>query len=374
MSHCRYRLSEMGIVCALGADVGEVGRRLAAGDQSGMKPLGGLSGGESTFFGFAARMPSPATIGERVKSVPGLPRVGVLVDAAMEQISGALDAAKTRYGAARIGAVVGTSNSTMEEFTDNPDVIDMSWPARRLRERWGVEGPCWAVSTACSSSAKVFASARRLMELGLCDAVVVGGADAYTRTVVEGFHALEALSPGLARPLAPDRDGINLGEGAAFFLMERDGAEGPGGRPVWLCGVGESSDAYHLTAPDPEGKGAEAAMRLALEDAGLSPREIDFINLHGTGTQQNDAMECAAVRRIFGGREPVEGRSPADGLEVRVVSTKSLTGHCLGAAGAVEAALCWIELMRRPATCLSNSFAFGGSNASLVLASRHAGR
>ena len=140
MSHCRYRLSEMGIVCALGADVGEVGRRLAAGDQSGMKPLGGLSGGESTFFGFAARMPSPATIGERVKSVPCLPRVGVLVDAAMEQLSVALEAAKSRYGAARVGAVVGTSNSTMEEFTDNPDVIDMSWPARRLRERWGVEG------------------------------------------------------------------------------------------------------------------------------------------------------------------------------------------------------------------------------------------
>jgi 3-oxoacyl-[acyl-carrier-protein] synthase-1 len=361
-------LSEMGIVCALGADVGEVGRRLAAGDQSGMKPLGGLSGGESTFFGFAARMPSPATIGERVKSVLGLPRVGVLVDAAMEQLSAALEAAKSRYGAARVGAVVGTSNSTMEEFTDNPDVIDMSWPARRLRERWGVEGPCWAVSTACSSSAKVFASARRLMERGICDAVVVGGADAYTRTVVEGFHALEALSPGLARPLAPDRDGINLGEGAAFFLMERDERPGEG---VWRSGVGESSDAYHLTAPDPEGKGAEAAMRRALEDAGLAPREIDFINLHGTGTQQNDAMECAAVGRIFGGREPVEGCSPADGLEVRVVSTKSLTGHCLGAAGAIEAALCWIELMRRPATCLSNSFAFGGSNASLVLASRH---
>ena len=256
----------------------------------------------------------------------------------------------------------------MEEFTDNPDVIDMSWPARRLRERWGVEGPCWAVSTACSSSDKVFASARRLIERRVCDAVEVGGADAYTRTVVEGFHALEALSPGLARPLAPDRDGINLGEGAAFFLMERDERPGDG---VWLSGVGESSDAYHLTAPDPEGKGAEAAMRLALVDAGLAPREIDFINLHGTGTQQNDAMECAAVRRIFGGAEPAEGCSPADGLEVRVTSTKGLTGHCLGAAGAVEAALCWIELRGRPAVCMSNSFAFGGSNASIVLASRY---
>ena len=206
----------------------------------------------------------------------------------------------------------------------------------------------------------------------MCDAVVVGGADAYTRTVVEGFHALEALSPGLARPLAPDRDGINLGEGAAFFLMEREGGACGDRLPVWLAGVGESSDAYHLTAPDPEGKGAEAAMRRALEDAGLACGEIDFINLHGTGTQQNDAMECAAVRRVFGGGEPEECRSPAEGLFVRVLSTKSLTGHCLGAAGAIEAALCWLELRKKPAVCMSNSFAFGGSNASVVLDSRDA--
>ena len=360
----------MGIVCALGAGVREVERRLAAGDQSGMKRLGGLVGGESTFFGFAPGISSPESIGDRVELKSNLPRVGVLVDAAMEQISCALEKARAKYGAKRIGAVVGTSNSTMEEFTDNPDVIDMSWPARRLRERWGVEGPCWAVSTACSSSAKVFASARRLLERGICDAVVVGGADAYTRTVVEGFHALEALSPGLARPLAPDRDGINLGEGAAFFLMEGEGEPCAEGLPVWLAGVGESSDAYHLTAPDPEGKGAEAAMRLALEDAGIAAGEIDFVNLHGTGTQQNDAMECAAVRRIFGGVEPGDGCSPADGLGVRAFSTKSLTGHCLGAAGAIEAALCWLELRKASAVCLSNSFAFGGSNATVVLVSK----
>lgn len=371
MNHSRFRLSEMGIVCALGASAHEVEQRLSAGDQSGMKRLGGLVGGESTFFGFAAGMPSPERIGDRVDLKSDLPRVGILVDAAMEQISGVLDAAKAKYGAKRIGAVVGTSNSTMEEFTDNPDEIDMSWPAGRLRERWGVTGPCWAVSTACSSSAKVFASARRLLERGLCDAVVVGGADAYTRTVVEGFHSLEALSAGLTRPLAPDRDGINLGEGAAFFLMEReDEARVCGELPVWLAGVGESSDAYHLTAPDPEGNGAEAAMRLAMEDAGLAPEEIDFINLHGTGTRQNDDMECAAVRRMFGGKEPEEGRSPAEGLCVRVLSTKGLTGHCLGAAGAIEAALCWLELCKSPAVCMSNSFAFGGSNASVVLSSK----
>lgn len=358
----------MGIVCALGADAETVARRLSAGDASGMKKLGGLANGDSTAFGFADGLPHPGSIGERCAVPGGLPRVGAIVDAAMAQIADALESAKAEFGAARIGAVVGTSNSTMEEFTDNPDTIDMSYPARRLKERWGVAGHCWAISTACSSSAKAFASARRLLEGGLCDAVVVGGADAYTRTVVEGFHSLEALAPGLARPLAADRDGINIGEGAAFFLMRKDGPGAVG--TVALLGVGESSDAYHMTAPDPEGRGAEAAMRAALADAVLAPGDIDFVNLHGTGTRHNDDMECKAVRRIFGGQEPAEGSSPAEGLAVRAFSTKQLTGHCLGAAGAIEAALCWLELRDRPGTCLSNSFAFGGSNASIALSSR----
>ena len=263
----------------------------------------------------------------------------------------------------------------MEEF-DNPDRIDMAYPAAYVKAKGGFGGPAWCVSTACSSSAKVFASARRLLANGLCDAVIVGGADAYTRTVVEGFHALEALSPQRARPLCADRDGISLGEGAALFVMR---AADSG---VRLLGVGESSDAYHLTAPDPEGRGAEASMRAALADAGLAPGDIDYINLHGTGTTYNDAMECAAVRRVFGDA-------------VAVSSTKPLTGHCLGAAGAIEAALGWIALRRgvglpphvaapvdvglapfripQPGdatplrTLLSNSFAFGGSNATVIL-------
>ncbi len=365
----RFPLTAMGIVCALGADAATVARRMAAGNAPGMKRLGGLADGDSTVFGFADGLPCPGSIGERCLVPGGLPRVGAIVDMAMSQIAAALESAKAEFGAERIGAVVGTSNSTMEEFTDNPDTIDMSYPARRLKERWGVAGPCWAVSTACSSSTKAFASARRLLDGGRCDAVVVGGADAYTRTVVEGFHSLEALSPGLARPLAADRDGINIGEGAAFFLMRRD-ATGEAGTTVSLLGVGESSDAYHMTAPDPEGRGAETSMRAALADAGLAPEDIDFVNLHGTGTRQNDDMECRAVRRIFGGPEPGPDASPADGLAVRAFSTKRLTGHCLGAAGAIEAALCWLELVKRPGTCLSNSFAFGGSNASVVLSSR----
>ena len=367
-------MTDLGVVSALGCGIGETEKRMFAGDTSGMKPLAGLSCGDSTVFGFAPE----AVVSKEAVARAGT-RVGALVDAAMEQLKPALGALAEEIPASRIGAVVGTSNSTMEEFTSNPDRIDMAYPAERLRGKWGVGGPAWSVSTACSSSAKVFASARRLIEDGICDAVVVGGADAYTRTVVEGFHSLEALSPALTRPLAADRCGINLGEGAAFFVMRRVFAnEGM----VALLGTGESSDAYHMTAPDPEGNGAEAAMRAALADAGLAPGDIDYVNLHGTGTTYNDAMECAAVRRVFG-----------DG--VRCSSTKPLTGHCLGAAGAIEAALCWIALRRGAglpphvvdgidralapfpvpsvgdtsvvSKILSNSFAFGGSNASVVL-------
>ena len=369
-----FALADLGIVSALGCGIGETEKRMFAGDTSGMNPLGGLSCGDSTVFGFAPE----AVVSEEAVARAGT-RIGALVDAAMEQLRPALGALAEEIPASRIGAVVGTSNSTMEEFTSNPDRIDMAYPAERLREKWGVGGPAWSVSTACSSSAKVFASARRLIEDGICDAVVVGGADAYTRTVVEGFHSLEALSPALTRPLSADRCGINLGEGAAFFIMRRIAAkEGT----VALLGTGESSDAYHMTAPDPEGSGAEAAMRAALADACLAPGDIDYVNLHGTGTTYNDAMECAAVRRVFGDA-------------VRCSSTKPLTGHCLGAAGAIEAALCWIALRRGAglpphvvdcidralapfpvpsvgdssvvSKILSNSFAFGGSNASIVL-------
>ena len=366
-----FALTGLGIVSALGTGVAETECNLFAGDTGGMKPLDGLVGGDRTVFGFVR--------GEVKSDAPTA--VGRLLDAALAQ----LDLASLRQSVdpARIGVVLGTSNSTMEEFTANPNRIDMAYPAAFVKARGGFGGPAWCVSTACSSSAKVFASARHLLGAGICDAVVVGGADAYTRTVVEGFHALEAVSPSLTRPLCADRDGINLGEGAALFVMRRadDGAAADASDAVCLLGVGESSDAYHLTAPDPEGKGAEASMRAALADAGIAAPDVDYVNLHGTGTTYNDAMECAAVRRVFG-----EG--------VAASSTKPLTGHCLGAAGAVEAALCWIALRRGRGlpphvaapvdrelapfripvvgdvtpvgTILSNSFAFGGSNASVI--------
>ena len=374
MKHDAYLLADLGIICAIGDGVEEVSRRMESCDTSGMKRLSSPAGGDSTFFGFAAGCSQVDTLSiAEPFSKDAVPRVGRLVDAAMSQIEGSLAAAIRDFGAERVGGIAGTSNSTMEEFTSDPVKIDMSYPARRLKERWGVGGPCLAVSTACSSSGKAFSAARRMIESGACDAVVVGGADAYTRTVVEGFHSLEALSPSLCRPLSPDRDGINLGEGAAFFIMRRDGGVARKDEAaVFLAGVGESSDAYHLTAPDPSGQGAEDAMRRALADAALSPRDIDFINLHGTGTVYNDSMECAAVERVFGRRADAQaGGSLADGLAVEAFSTKRMTGHCLGAAGAIEAALSWIRLRKRPGACLSNSFAFGGSNASVALVSRY---
>jgi len=372
-----FQLTDLGLVSALGTGVDETVRRLFAGDTGGMKPIP-LSGGEVSVFGFADVSETA------LSSAPT--RVGALLDAAVGQLD--LVSLYREVLPARVGAVLGTSNSTMEEFTDKPDRIDMAYPAERLREKWGVGGPAWCVSTACSSSAKVFASARRLLAEGICDAVLVGGADAHTRTVVEGFHALESLSPRLTRPLAADRDGINLGEGAAVFVLRKiESPQPPTSNlqpSVFLLGLGESSDAYHLTAPDPEGRGAEAAMRAALDDAGLAPGDVDYVNLHGTGTVYNDAMECAAVRRVFGDR-------------IACSSTKPLTGHCLGAAGAIEAALCYLALRRgrglpphvTPAVdralapfrvptvgdeapirvALSNSFAFGGSNASVILGS-----
>lgn len=291
-----------------------------------------------------------------------------------------IEAALSRHGRSRIAVVLGASNTGVDEAETHFDnalsggdscrftegfrfsMLELGTPSEYLAKAIGAEGPCYTISTACSSSAKVFPAARRLIEAGLCDAAIVGGVDGRCRFAMNGFHSLGALSQGKCRPLADDRDGICLGEGVALFLMERDNACGCGSH-VLFAGAGETSDAYHATAPDPEGRGAEAAMRKALEDAGLAADAIDYVNLHGTGTQANDAMEMAAVRRVF-------GDASCGGAAQRPVveSTKSLTGHCLGAAGAVEAAICWRRLrsgeIRR---AISNSFAFGGSNASILL-------
>jgi 3-oxoacyl-[acyl-carrier-protein] synthase I len=251
--------------------------------------------------------------------------------------------------------------------------------AEFARDYFGLEGPAMAVSTACSSSAKVFAAAARQLALGTIDAALVGGVDSLCLTTLYGFASLQLTSSQPCRPYDAERDGISVGEGAAFALLERLPAE-PASGSVLLLGAGESSDAYHMSSPHPEGLGARLAMEAALRSAGLTTDQIDYINLHGTATPANDAAEGKAVSALFGQSVPCS-------------STKGATGHTLGAAGAVEAVICALALgndllpgspqtrqldpaisldyllSSRPGKlrhALSNSFGFGGSNCSLI--------
>jgi 3-oxoacyl-[acyl-carrier-protein] synthase-1 len=244
----------------------------------------------------------------------------------------------------------------------------------------GLEGPAVVVSSACSSSAKVFGSARRMIEAGLIDAALVGGVDSLCLTTLYGFHSLQLVSHLPCRPFDVARDGISIGEAAAFALLERvpDSLDADA---VMLLGIGESSDAYHMSSPHPEGRGAQAAMLQALETAALQATDIDYINLHGTGTPSNDNAEARAVAGVLGSEVPGS-------------STKGATGHALGAAGALEAVICAIALQQgfmpaglnttvvdptlgvnyllenrrgNIARVMSNSFGFGGSNCTLIL-------
>ncbi|MCP5424515.1 MAG: beta-ketoacyl-[acyl-carrier-protein] synthase family protein [Gammaproteobacteria bacterium] len=299
-----------------------------------------------------------------------------------------------RYGAQRIGVFVGTSTSgilateqayrTRDARTGRlPDSFvyqhthNVFSAADFARRRLHLAGPTLAVSTACSSSAKVFATAYRHMQAGLCDAAVVGGVDSLCLTTLYGFKALGLLSHRLCQPWDGTRDGLNIGEAAGFALLEW---AKPDDRGVALLGYGESSDAHHMSAVHPEGAGAQLAMQRALDKAGLRAEQVDYINLHGTATPANDVAEDRAVVRQFGTRPPCS-------------STKGWTGHTLGAAGITEAIISCMSIEQGllPATLntrtidprlsanlllenraspvavvLSNSFGFGGNNCSLI--------
>ena len=302
-----------------------------------------------------------------------------------------------RWGRRRIGVFLGTSTSGIlqtELAYRRRDPASGELPpdfnyagtqnsfsvADFVRRRLELEGPAVVACSACSSSAKVFGSARRMIEADLIDAAVVGGVDSLCLTTLYGFHSLQLTSRGPCRPFDVARDGISISEAAAFALLERVQGS-PDASAVHLLGVGESSDAYHMSSPQPEGLGARAAMLAALRSADLAPDDIDYINLHGTGTQSNDSAESHAVAAVFGSRVPGS-------------STKGATGHALGAAGALEAVICALAIQhefapaginttrldaalgidyllenrpRRVARTLSNSFGFGGTNCSLVL-------
>jgi 3-oxoacyl-[acyl-carrier-protein] synthase-1 len=323
-----------------------------------------------------------------------------LAELALQQdgFAAAVRRAAGRWGRKRIGVFIGTSTAGIlqtELAYRQRDPVTGALPASfeysathnsfsvadYLRQCLHLEGPAVAVSCACASSAKVFSSARRMIEAGLIDAALVGGVDSLCLTTLYGFHSLQLSSPVPCRPFDVARDGISIGEAAAFALLERP-PETLDTNDILLVGVGESSDAYHMSAPHPEGHGARRAMQAALSAADLDAGAIDYINLHGTGTPSNDRSESHAVTSVFGPTTPSS-------------STKGATGHTLGAAGALEAVISAIgmqndlmpggvhtthvdptltayylrENRRAPLShVLSNSFGFGGTNCSLIFA------
>ncbi|MGN0854483.1 MAG: beta-ketoacyl synthase N-terminal-like domain-containing protein [Kiritimatiellia bacterium] len=370
-----FVLSSFFTASALGTGNTETLANYLKGEAPGMREIAGDVPGRRLWFGSVTATLPPA------EDLRGRTRTNRLLALAVREMP-ELRAAVRAFGPARVGIVLGSSNTGVHEAfglverwidrraadpsAPKPSEFDFSMlelgtPSLYLKELLGVEGPAYTVSTACSSAAKAFAAARRLIACGHCDAVITGGVDGRCRFALNGFHALGALSEGRCRPLAADRDGINLGEGVALFVMTR------GDAGVVLAGVGETSDAYHATAPEPGGRGAEAAMRAALADAGLRPADVDYVNLHGTGTPANDAMETQAVGRIW--PDWIAGHLTGHpSASVVCESTKRYTGHCLGAAGAVEAAVCALLVQSGLCnTALSNSFAFGGANASIIL-------
>ena len=390
-------LNALGVICALGRDKQEVTRNLFAGDCSGMRSEAGWVPERS--------LPVGAVAGELAAIPPELIRQRsrnnqLLLEAAL-QIRPDIDRAIQTYGRDRIGIVLGTSTSGIDEASqglahyirDQQFPADYDYqqqelgaPANFLADWLQVSGPAYVISTACTSSARALMSAQRLLDLGVCDVVLCGGVDTLCKLTLNGFSALEAVSGQRCNPFSRHRNGINIGEAAVLFLMSKQPGDG---QAIALLGSGASSDAHHISAPEPSGRGARQAMRKALHRAGLQPQQISYLNLHGTATAHNDAMESHAVAAVF-----PEG--------VPCSSTKPMTGHTLGAAGALEAAFCWLSLSTdnrehalpphvwdgqavpelpalnwvTPATRLtstgprylmSNSFAFGGNNVSLII-------
>jgi len=390
-------LNALGLVCALGRDKQEVARHLFAGDCGGMReqagwvpqrtlPVGAVQGNLA---------PLPADMSRHQS------RNNQLLLEATLQIRPDIDSAIQTYGRDRIGVVLGTSTSGIDEASQGlahylrekqfPPEYDyqqqeLGAPANFLAEWLQLSGPAYVISTACTSSARALMSAQRLLDLGICDAVLCGGVDTLCKLTLNGFTALEAVSEQRCNPFSVNRNGINIGEAAVLFLMTRRAGDS---QAIALLGSGASSDAHHISAPEPTGRGALQAMRKALGRANLQPEQIAYLNLHGTATQHNDAMESQAVATLF----PVG---------VPCSSSKPMTGHTLGAAGALEAAFCWLSLSPdnrghalpphvwdgqpdpelpplqwvTPATRLtsiaprylmSNSFAFGGNNVSLII-------
>ncbi|WP_295892257.1 beta-ketoacyl-[acyl-carrier-protein] synthase family protein [uncultured Vibrio sp.] len=317
---------------------------------------------------------------------------------ALLKIETTVQSAIAQFGSNRIAVVIGTSTSGISDgesaykqhLDSNQFPSDFDYTKQELgntsefiAQYLGTTGPCYSISTACSSSGRVFITAKRMLNAGLVDAVIVGGVDTLCQLTLNGFNGLEALSTSLCQPFSANRNGINIGESAALMLLSHQAIENqltPENKHIALLGAGDSSDAHHISAPHPDGHGAIKAMQNALDDAGLEANDIGYINAHGTATPLNDSMESKAIHHVFG-------------ENTLVSSTKPLTGHTLGAASATEAAIAWyilnydlplpkqgcndkasdIDIRLVEEECkldkkaiLSNSFAFGGNNISLI--------
>ncbi|MDR3201479.1 MAG: 3-oxoacyl-ACP synthase, partial [Spirochaetales bacterium] len=333
----RVYLSAPGLVCCAGSGRDRFLEATREGSQSGILPLT-LEKGERFLAGI---------VPDGVLSPTDDPfdmKILRLADCALRQTSDDTRAALAAYGPERIGVCVGSCDNGTERYIPahkayflhgafpedyNIRVQAASYPADFICRRLGVSGPAFTVSTACASSAGAVVQAAELIRAGLCDAVIAGGVDVASEAVLLGFDSLEAVSKDVCNPFSKNRRGITLGDGAAFFVMSREDLSGGG---IELLGTGESVDAFHMTAPRADGGGAILAMKAALSLADIQPQDVGYINLHGTGTPLNDSMESRAVARIFSPQN-----SPAS-------SSKPITGHTLGAAGALELALCWTLL------------------------------
>jgi len=383
-------LSAPGLVCCAGKNKNELYDSCLNGYQDGMvmRELPGTPG----------KFPVGLIPGDLPEvdfppaAYAGGTRIIRIIDAALEQIRPDIEKAIAKYGAEKIGVCLGSCDNGSEgsllahqkllaqgAFPEDYNLRfqSASFPAEFIAHKFGVSGPVFTIATACAGGASAIIRGSELIRSGLCGAVIAGGADIVSDTVFAGFHSLEAISDSLTNPFSKNRKGINLGEGAAFFLLDSEKNSS-----VELLGTGESADAYHMTAPGTDGAGPARAMRAALVDAEIKAKQIGYINLHGTGTELNDKAEALAMKAVFDEMPPIS-------------STKPITGHTLGAAGALEAAICWMVLVEKkglpvhcwdgvkdeeitvfpgggdgqktPAICMSNSFAFGGCNASLIL-------
>lgn len=393
-------LSKPTVLSGGGKNIEELFASCVNGNQSGIKKVRALNGKE-----FFAGKIEDSLVSEKSSGRFDM-RIIRIEEKCLLQIEDLILKVKEKFSAERIAVCVGSCDNGTEfslrghrKYFEN-GAFDKSYSleeqsgdyvATFISEKYGIKGPSLAFETACSSSAGAIIKAAELVRAGICDAVIAGGVDIASDTVLMGFDSLEAVSSEITNPFSKNRHGITLGEGAAFFIVS---GEDFSGENIELLGYGESADAYHMTSPDPSGDGAVRAIKKALENANLNPHDIDYVNLHGTGTKFNDSMEAKAIKEVF-----------AD-YKVPLSTTKPITGHTLGAAGAIEAAICWqtiknaknaenaeIKLSvqvwdyepdfdtenlnfvseknpvspKKVKICMSNSFAFGGANACLIL-------